>query len=109
MSILSQAKVSILFYSILFYSIALSVKAVTILGNRSLNKNMFLIFQVPRKLNLHPHVVEHLLTLGLSPPSTAADIPKVLEDLQEKKVGALTNYYHLNYLQPMYTFVVPQF
>ncbi|KAL9961095.1 hypothetical protein ACROYT_G029977 [Oculina patagonica] len=41
--------------------------------------------EVPRKLNLHPEVVEHLLTLGLSPPSTVADIPKVLEELQEKK------------------------
>lgn len=39
------------------------------------------------------------MTLGLSPPSTAADIPKVLEELQEKKVGALTNYYRLIYLQ----------
>lgn len=41
--------------------------------------------EAPRKLNLHAQVVEHLLTLGLSPPSTAADIPKVLEELQEKK------------------------
>lgn len=41
--------------------------------------------EVPRKLNLHPEVVENLLALHLSPPSTAADIPKVLEELQEKK------------------------
>lgn len=67
--------------------------------NRCLNKNMFLKFQAPRKLNLHAQVVEQLLTLGLSPPSTAADIPKVLEDLQEKKVGTLTNYYQLNHLK----------
>ena len=45
--------------------------------------------QVPRKLNLHPEVVEHLLALSLSPPSTAADIPKVLEELQEKKASLL--------------------
>ena len=44
--------------------------------------------QVPRKLNLHPEVVqEHLLALSLSPPGTAADIPKVLEELQEKKAS----------------------
>lgn len=55
-------------------------------NNNSHNRNL-LWFQVPRKLNLHPEVVEHLLTLGLSPPSTAADIPKVLEELQEKKVS----------------------
>lgn len=41
--------------------------------------------EAPRKLNLHPEVVEHLLTLGLSPPSTATDIPKVLGELHEKK------------------------
>ena len=45
------------------------------------------VFQVPRKLNLHPDVVENLLALSLSPPSTYVDIPKVLEELQERRVS----------------------
>lgn len=42
--------------------------------------------QVPRKLTLHSLVMEQLLSLDLIPPSSVADIPKVLQELHAKKV-----------------------
>lgn len=48
-------------------------------GKRSSTK------EAPRKLNLQLEVVENLLALHLSPPSSVADLPKVLEELQAKK------------------------
>ena len=48
---------------------------------------LVIYLQVPRKLNLNLEVVEQLFFLSVSPPVTAADIPKVLEELQERKVS----------------------
>ena len=56
-----------------------------------LNDFLFLVIslQVPRKLNLNLEVVDQLFFLSVAPPVTATDIPKVLEELQEKKASPL--------------------